>query len=84
MLNQLSIDLFQTLNSYELKLEIVDDGAGLIPSLDGHINSFGLRNIVSRLQHIDAEMVRTTGSQQGTTVLIRKSLNEKENHNRSC
>ena len=78
------IDLFLTLNTYELKLEIVDDGSGVIPSLDGHINSFGLRNIVSRLQYIDAEMVRTTRSQQGTTVLIRKTLNEKENYNRGC
>jgi signal transduction histidine kinase len=78
------VDLFLTLNTVELKLEIVDDGTGVIPSLDGHTNSFGLRNIVSRLQYINAEMVRTTRSQRGTTVLIRKALNEKENHNRSC
>lgn len=78
------IDLLLTLNRKELKLEIIDDGTGIIPSLDGHLNSFGLRNIVSRLQYIDAVMVRTARRQRGTTVLIRKPLNEKENHNWSC
>ncbi|MFT6244157.1 MAG: two-component system sensor histidine kinase DegS [Salibacteraceae bacterium] len=71
------IDLFLTLNTDELKLEIIDDGTGVIPSLDSHTNFFGLRNIVSRLQYIGAEMVRTTRRQRGTTVLIRKALNEK-------
>lgn len=78
------IDLLLTLNLEELKLEVIDDGTGIIPSLDGHLNSFGLRNIVSRLQYIDAVMVRTARRQRGTTVLIRKPLNEKENHNWSC
>jgi|TARA_B110000902_G_scaffold112111_1_gene132286 signal transduction histidine kinase len=54
------IDLFLFWNTDEFKLEIVDDGTVLIPSLNSHTNSFGHRNIVSRLQYIDAEMLRTT------------------------
>ena len=76
------IDISVDLTPKEFKIEITDDGTGIIPNLDGHINSFGLRNIVSRLQYVDATMVRSARRQRGTTVVIRKPLNEKENHNR--
>jgi signal transduction histidine kinase len=75
------IDIVISLSSEEFKIEIIDDGTGIIPNLDGHLHSFGLRNIVSRLQYVDATMVRTARRQRGTTVVIRKPLNEKENHN---
>lgn len=68
------IDILLTMNEGKMKLEIIDDGNGVIPLIKDNSNTFGLQNIVSRLHYINGSMVRTKRRRRGTTVEIRKSL----------
>ncbi len=68
------IDVLLTMKEGTMKLEIVDDGNGVIAMPKDHPGSFGLQNIVSRLRYINGSMVRTIRKQRGTTVEISKSL----------
>lgn len=68
------IDILLTMRESTMKLEIVDDGNGIITMPKDHPGSFGLQNIVSRLRYINGSMVRTLRKQRGTTVEMSKSL----------
>lgn len=68
------IDVLLVMKDGLMKLEIVDDGNGIIAMPKDHPGSFGLQNIMSRLRYINGSMIRTLRKQRGTTVEISKTL----------
>lgn len=68
------IDVLLTMEKDHLKLEIIDDGNGVIAMPSSFPASFGLQNIISRLRYINGSMIRTLRKHRGTTVEISKSL----------
>lgn len=55
-----------------LVINVIDDGNGIIPEKDQRSESLGLKNIESRIQYINGEIVRSLGKVKGTVVTITK------------
>jgi len=68
------IDVLLLMKDKRMKLEVVDDGNGIIAMPKDYPASFGLQNIMSRLRYINGSMIRTLRKQRGTTVIITKAL----------
>lgn len=68
------IDVLLSMENDLMRLEIIDDGNGIIAMAKDYPESFGLQNIVSRLRYINGSMVRTRRKHRGTIVEISKSL----------
>ena len=61
-------------NSNAITISIIDNGNGIIPTMNNSAKTLGLKNIESRLQYINGSLKREPNTPKGTIVTLKKPL----------